>query len=40
MSNEVFILVSIEKDTDKKFMINAINCSMLDYPSTSDYDEI
>ena len=39
MSNEVFRQVSIEKDVDKKFIINSITCSTLESPSTSDgYD--
>ena len=39
MSNEVSRQVRIETNLDKKLMINEITCSMLDSPSTSDYDE-
>ena len=37
MSNKVSTKVSIKKDVDKKFMINAINCSILKSPYTPDY---
>ena len=40
MSNEVFRQVSIEKDVDEKLMIIVINCSMLESPFTSDYDDM
>ena len=40
MSNEVYRQVSIEKKIDHKLMINNITFSMLDYPSTYDYDKI
>ena len=29
----------LKQYNDKKLMINAIICSMLEYPSTSDYDQ-
>ena len=30
----------LKKDVDKRLMINVINCSMLESPSTSGYDEM
>ena len=30
----------LKQDVDKKLIINAITCSMLEYPSTSDYYEM
>ena len=39
MSNEFLRQVSIEKDVDKKLMINENTCSRLESPSTYDDDE-
>ena len=41
MSNEVSLdKLVLKQDVDKKLIINAIACSMLESPSTSDYDDI
>ena len=40
MSNEVSRQVSIEKNYYHKLMINATTCSILESPSTYDYDEM